>query len=57
MGDPGAYLKLPHDLGYDVSVIPQEGDLVPCGQSADSVMQAHKASGVDHIDFVAVSAR
>lgn len=53
MADPKAYLALLHDLGYNLSVIKHKGTLIDCGQDAEAVMEAHRASGVDHIDIVA----
>lgn len=47
------YLEWLYGLGYDVSVIQQDGTLDLTGQDAARVIAAYVARGVDHVDLLA----
>lgn len=54
MHDPVGYLRFLHELGYDLSAIQYDGSLVDFAQDAQAVVAHWRASGVDHIDILAV---
>lgn len=54
MNDPVGYLRFLYNLGYSISVISADAGLRDCGTDPDAVMHAHRDSGVDHIDIVAL---
>ncbi len=49
------YLRWLQALGYRLGVIGTDGSVRPCASSQDA-LEAHRASGVDHIDLVAAPA-
>ncbi len=55
--DGETYLRWLGGFGYDVSVIRRDGSLLPMGQLWSEVLAAQRASGIDHIDILAIPAR
>lgn len=55
MEKPLDYLNFLTDLGYTISVIHEDGKLTSCGRDAERVMSEFEASGVDHIDILALN--
>jgi hypothetical protein len=52
--DGAGYLRFLIDLGYDLSIIRNEGRLVQGGEDPAHILSEHLATGLDHIDIVAI---
>ncbi len=51
--DGPEYLRRILARGYELSVIEPDGSLCTAGQRWETVMEAYRARGTDHVDIVA----
>jgi len=49
------YLRLFVDCGYDISVIPINGEVINCRKDINKIMKIYRDSMVDHIDLYITS--